>query len=405
MILKRFAPIVCLPILIFCLVILPWNSASCQTIWIPDYWPTVDWQTSTPESHGLNSAYLTALDDYINDQLWGNAMVSTLVVKNGYLIHETYYDDFWDASHARNIFSCTKSVISTLVGIAIEEGHISNVEAQVVDFFPDRIIANMDARKQAMTIEDLLTMTAGLDWDEWPYGPSSPYNQMTSSSDWVQFVLDRPMTSNPGERWAYNSGASHLLSVIVNISTGIFTHEYAEDRLFEPLGITEYRWDMDPQGTAFGGSSLQLRPRDMAKFGFLFLNHGNWDGTQVVPTEWTTTAHYSHITLNENSEYGYQWWVQSQWSCYSARGYNGQLIYVFPELNMVVVFTASTNSLNDQYLIENFILPAAGIFPGSIPPGSSALIAAIMFGTAAIILPLVVISFYIIYRRRRIKTI
>ncbi len=392
-----------LPMLVLFLVILPTSGGNNQTTWIPDYWPTIDWQTSSPEAQGMDSAYLTALDEYIMNEFWGNAMVSTLIIKNGYLVHETYYDDFWDGNYTRNIFSCTKSVTSTLLGIAIEEGYISSVDEPVLDFFPNRTFANTDTRKQTMTILDLLTMTAGFNWIEAPYTSSeSHYMQMTESDDWVQFVLDRPMEYTPGEFWEYNTGASHLLSAILNVSTGMFTQHFAEERLFLPLGITEYSWTRDPQGNVNGGSNLNLRPRDMAKFGFLFLNNGTWDGVQIVPANWAATATAQHITLSETTGYGYQWWVHPRLSAYSARGYLGQLIYVFPQLNMIVIFTASTNALEDSYLIENYILPSAGIIPGGYTPNQGALITAGFVTIAAIIAPIASLGVYLLYRRKQL---
>ena len=403
MIYKRFTPLACLPLLIFFLVIGATNAVEPAVVWVPDYWPTTGWQTSTPEAHGMDQTYLTAMDEYIDEVDWGFAMVSSVVIKNGYIVHESYYGSY-DETHRRNIFSCTKSFASTLIGIALAEGHISSLDDPVMDFFSDRTIANMDSRKQAITIEHLLTMTDGFDWPEHPYGAGSPYNQMTSSDDWVQFVLDRPMAHDPGEVWNYNSGSSHLLSTIVNITTGQYAHEYAEDQLFAPLGITQYDWGKDPDGNAFGGASLRLTPRDMAKLGFLFLNNGTWDGEQIIPASWVSGATASHELLWEERGYGYQWWTHPTLSGYSARGYLGQFIYVFPELNLVVVFTASTNYAEDELLIENYVLPAAGFIPGGGIPLTGELITAAAIGTVALIVTVTVISAYFIYRRRQISS-
>lgn len=403
MTLKRLAPIIYLSILVLCCVIIPVDGAQVQSTWIPDYWPTLGWQTSTPQDQGMNSSLLSAMDDFINTADWGFAMVSSVVVKNGYIVHESYYGSY-DETDRRNIFSCTKSFISTLVGIALSAGYISSLDENVVDYFSDRTIANLDSRKQAMTIEHLLTMTAGFDWPEHPYGAASPYNQMTSSDDWVQFVLDRPMAHDPGEVWNYNSGASHLLSTIVNITTGYYTQEYAEDRLFAPLGITHYDWGEDPDENAFGGSSLRLTPRDMAKLGFLFLNNGTWDGEQIVPADWVSTATASHSNLDAQTGYGYQWWTSPLIEAYSARGHLGQLIYVFPNLNMVVVFTASTNCIQDYILIEDYVLPAAGVVVDNGLLPNPELIAALTIGALVIIIPLIAVGAYTLNRRRAISS-
>jgi CubicO group peptidase (beta-lactamase class C family) len=401
---NRFIPMICLPLLVLLLFfIIPTNGAQTPSSKAPSYWPTTEWQTSTPEAQDMDSTLLSAMDEYIDNVDWGIAMVASLVIKNGYIVHETYYSTY-DETDRRNIFSCTKSFVSTLVGIAFSEGYISSLDEPVMDFFTSRTIANMDSRKEAMTIENLLTMTAGFDWPEHPYGADSPYNQMTSSTDWVQFVLDRPMAHDPGEVWNYNSGASHLLSTIVNITTGQYTHKYAEDRLFTPLGILQYDWGKDPDHNAFGGASLRLTPRDMAKLGFLFLNNGTWDGVQIVPADWVATATSSHEILDSETGYGYQWWTSPIIGAYSARGYLGQLIYVFPDLDMVVIFTASTNYLQDGVLIEDFILPAAGVIIGGglLPYGE--LITAAIISTLVIILPITAISAYLLHRRRQIPS-
>ena len=400
---KRLAPIICLPLLILVLAFIPASGRQVNSTLVPDYWPTTAWQTSTPEDQDMDASYLIAMDDFIDEVDWGFAMVSSIVIKNGYIVHESYYDNY-DETHRRNIFSCTKSFTSTLVGIALSESHLNSIDDHVVDFFNDRTIANMDSRKEAMTIKHLLTMTAGFDWSEHPYGASSPYNQMTSSPDWVQFVIDRPMAHNPGEVWNYNSGASHLLSTIVNITTGQYTHEYAEEKLFAPIGITHYDWGKDPDDNAFGGASLRLTPRDMAKLGFLFLHNGTWDGVQVVPADWVATATSSHSTLNDYTGYGYQWWTSPLIEAFSARGYLGQLIYVFPNLNMVVVFTASTNCMQDDVLLEDYILPAAGVIVGGGMPLGGDLLTAIIIGAVVTIVPVIAVSTYLLYRRRMVPS-
>ncbi len=396
---KRFALIVCLPLLILFFTFVPASGTQEHSTWVPDYWPTTAWQTSTPEDQGMDGSYLTAMDDFIDEVDWGFAVVSSTVIKNGYIVHESYYGTY-DETHRRNIFSCTKSFTSTLVGIALSEGHISSVDDPVVDFFSDRTIANMDSRKEAMTVKHLLTMTDGFDWPEHPYGSGSPYNQMTSSSDWVQFVLDRPMAHEPGEVWNYNSGASHLLSTIVNVTTGQYAHRYAEEKLFGPIGITHYDWGKDSEDNAFGGANLRLTPRDMAKLGFLFLNNGTWDGVQVVPAEWVTTATASHSTLNDRTGYGYQWWTSPIIEAFSARGYLSQYIYVFPSLDMVVVFTASTNYVEQDILLEDYVLPATGVIVGGGLPLNGDLLATIIIGAIVIIVPIVSVSVYLLYRRR-----
>ena len=206
-----------------------------------------------------------------------------------------------------------------------------------------------------MTIEHLLTMTSGLDWPE-----GDPiYSQLWNSPDWVQFVLNRPMLVEPGSRFNYNSGCSHVLSAIVAERSGVLTQDFAYERLFAPLGFSNVDWNLTAGGLAIGGWGLNLTPRDMAKFGYLYLNEGVWDGQQIVPAAWVQSSVTPHIETGQTFSYGYQWWTYPKWGAYAAKGRYGQLIFVIPDYEMVVVFTAQMDS--DQplvSLIEDYIVPA-----------------------------------------------
>lgn len=404
----RLFILILLPVVLLSLSIIPIQSMKLMTRKVPDYWPTDNWQTSTPEDQGMDSTYLTALDEYIDEAYIGNPIVSALVIKNSYLVHAAYYNPNFGMGEndTRNIYSCTKSFTSTLIGIAVSMGFLS-IDDYMIDFFPNLTIQNLDSRKRAITVEHLLTMTSGLPWDESSVSyqhPDNDWRRMIESDNWVEFVINRPMEYAPGERWVYNTGGSHLLSAILTQATNMTALEFAETYLFGPLGITDYAWARDSQGYNNGGSSLVILPRDMAKLGFLFLNNGTWDGEQIVPAEWVASASQQHISLWSDWGYGYQWWVHGPittplTSCYSARGYLGQFIYVFPDLDMVVVFTADSSVIEDYYYLENFILPAAGQFP--IPPGPSTedIIIAVALGTTTIIILVVIILFA--YRRFR----
>ncbi|MHA2428177.1 MAG: serine hydrolase domain-containing protein, partial [Candidatus Hermodarchaeia archaeon] len=191
-----------MPLLLLSLIIIPTNSMGNPPTKVPDYWPTDNWQTTSPEAQSMESTYLAALDDYIDEAYLGNPIKSTLVIKNGYLVHETYYDPSYGMgmNDTRNIYSCTKSVTSTLIGIAISQGHLS-LDDYLIDFFPNITIRNLDSRKRAITVEHLLTMTSGLPWDEssLPYQhPDNDWRRMTTSDNWVEFVINRPMEYAPG---------------------------------------------------------------------------------------------------------------------------------------------------------------------------------------------------------------
>ncbi len=282
---------------------------------------------------------------------------SVLVIRHGYIVAEAYYPPFTEESQ-REVFSVTKSVMSALIGIGLNEGAISGLDRPVLDFFPGRTFAQPDPRKTAMTLENLLTMTAGLDWED----TNPVLGQMTQSPDWVAFVLDRPMVEAPGRRFNYCSGCSHLLSAILQETTGQKTFDYAQAHLFGPLGITHFTWQRDRQGIALGGWGLQMTPRDMAKFGYLYLHGGAWDGQQLVPAEWVRRSTARHVETDSTLAlgYGYQWWRDPAVDAYMARGRGGQLIYVAPGPDLVVVFTADLP--DDAALLElihTTILPAA----------------------------------------------
>jgi CubicO group peptidase (beta-lactamase class C family) len=324
----------------------------------PPYWPTEGWRASTPEEQGMDSARLVAMFDAIERADY--ALHSVLIVRNGYLVTEAYRYPY-DQDTPHDIRSCTKSVMSALIGIAIQQGAIEGVDQRVLDFFPERTVANLDDAKRSITVENLLTMSGGFDW---PGGILEPMlGEWTRNGDWVQFVLDRPLSDPPGTTFVYNTGGSHLLSAILQKTTGMTALEFAQQNLFGPLGIVTDRWMADPQGINVGGAWLWLTPRDMAKFGYLYLNGGWWDGQQVVPADWVATSTRERIHTGGqwlSDGYGYQWWVDRA-GYFMALGYGGQYIIVVPDQNLVVVFTSGLPTQDffaPETLLNTFILPA-----------------------------------------------
>ncbi len=316
----------------------------------PTYWPTEGWRTSTPEEQGMDSERLA--DMLATMRKRNHGIDSVLIVRNGFLVLEANVSPFTSGSK-HDLYSCTKSFVSTLVGMALEEGMIESVEQPVLDFFPERRVARRDADKEAMTLEDLLTMRTGLDCHDSDEHDFRGVREMWASDDWVQHVLDLPMLEAPGTRFEYCNQASFLLSAILRQTTGMSALTFAEQRLFGPLGISDVSWPASPQGINIGYGDMSLRPTDMAKFGYLYLNQGVWDGAQVVPSAWVEASTRKHVTgTTEHSGYGYQWWIDSPsllarlgWTddprFYLALGYAGQYIVVVPERNMVVVFAGS----------------------------------------------------------------
>jgi len=307
------------------------------------YWPTKGWQASTPEEQGVDSELLARACDFImENELHIHSM---LIIRHGYIVADVYFHPF-NPNTLHDLASCTKSFTSTLVGIAIDKGYIKGVKQPVLNLLQGRNVANVDNRKKAMTLENLLTMSSGLACYAEP--GEVTLREMTRSPDWAQFTLDLPMIEPPGTRFEYCSPASHLLSAIVRESTGMTTLDFARKHLFEPLGITEAIWPVSPRGVNHGWGNLHLAPHNMAKLGYLFLNKGQWDSQQIVSSEWVTSATSKHSTppdiyIEITDGYGYQWWLFSPES-YFAFGRGGQMIIVMPDLDTVVVFTAGLSA-------------------------------------------------------------
>jgi len=325
---------------------------------LESYWPTEGWRYVKPDVLVLDGYVLQGMVDDIMDS--GLAVDSVLVVKDGYLVQEWYFNEYGnDVLH--NVYSCTKSVVSTLVGIAIDRGEIEGVDARLLGLFPDITAENVDELKESITLRDMLMMSAGFDArDSWLY-EWERLDEIHEADDAVQHVLDLPMAFEPGSRFEYTNGVSHLLSCLITEKTGMSAAEYADEHLFGPLGITNYEWAADDAGRNWGYSGLYMRPRDMAKIGYLFLNEGEWDGEQLISQSWVREATRHRIDANLRDGYGYQWWVDDD-GYYLALGYMGQFIFVIPEHEIVAVFTGGTPETFDYVieLPERFIIPASG---------------------------------------------
>jgi CubicO group peptidase (beta-lactamase class C family) len=272
----------------------------------------------------MDSARLAQAFSFIKDQ--GLNLHSLLVIRNGHLVVEAYFSSY-HANTRHVLYSCTKSFIATLVGIAMDQGSLTSVDQPVLDFFPDQDFANPGPHKSALTLEHLLTMTSGLKWTENDIYP------LYSNRDWIHFMLDRPLETAPGDQFNYCSGCSHLLAAILQQATGTQLLDFARANLFAPLGITDLVWETDPAGLPIGGWGLEMTPRDMAKLGYLYLNDGAWDGKQIVSASWVQRAVAKHITTGGDLDYGYQWWVDPAGRAYAALGLNGQTIFAVPEDN------------------------------------------------------------------------
>jgi CubicO group peptidase (beta-lactamase class C family) len=270
---------------------------------------------------------------------------SLLIVRHGRLVVEAYYAPYTgDIPH--QMFSSTKAVTGTLLGMVYKDGLLDRLDHPMVDFFTDRQIANIDDKKKAITVQNLLDMTSGLDWDQGIEGGGKEQSDVDKdqSANWTQFILDRPMAHPPGEVFYYNNGNPDLVSAIVTKLTGRLAEDYARQRLFDPLGIVDWHWDRDPQFLTIGEGMLYLLPRDAAKLGYLYLHHGEWDGQQLLPNGWADVLNHKlvnmHASWDAKLSYSNFFWVFPDRRAYMFNGKNGQYIFVFPDQDIVAVTTA-----------------------------------------------------------------
>lgn len=328
-------------------------------------WPTAAWSTSTPEEQGFDSATLAAGLAAIRQK--GFNLHSVLLVRNGKLLLDAYFYPY-DGKTVHNQASVTKSVMTTLIAIAANQGKL-NLDDSLLSFFPERTIANRNAAKERITVRHLVSMASGLDCTA--ANDEQTLREMEQSNDFVQFTLDRKLISEPGKQFVYCSPGMHLLSAILQEATGQTTLEFAQENLFAPLGITEVIWPTDPQGYTHGWGDLYLHPRDTAKLGLLWLNHGEWAGKQIVPSAWVKDAVKSHLKTGGNDDYGYGWWVTGDDGEYAAIGRGGQRIQVWPALNMFLVM----NGGGVEYDDINALLSPAFVDPAHPLPANSAAVA------------------------------
>jgi len=283
-----------------------------------DYSPTEGWRTSTPEKQGMHSGMLADMLENIKER--GYAIESITIIRNGYIVADAYFHPFEkDTKHI--IHSCTKSITSALVGIALDKGHIKNVNQPILEFFPEKSIANPNEHKRAITLENLLSMASGLQCRDSYLYKWKGLMEMQKSGDWAQYIIDLPMAEAPGEKFEYCNGVSYLLSVIIQKTTHMKTLAFARKYLFGPLGIADVKWRSSPQGIEIGWGEMWLKPHDMAKISWLYLNRGQWDGNHIVPAAWVEASTRGHISSTLFPRYGYQWWIDA--SYYMAVGYKG----------------------------------------------------------------------------------
>jgi len=323
------------------------------------------WAVSSATAEGLNSALLMDGLEAIRTGRYPN-VDSMVLVRHGRLVAEGYFNGF-GAESTHDLRSTGKSFTSAMTGIAIQQGlfQLDDSIAQLIPEFGNH--ANMDARKRAITIRNLLDMRSGLDCNDSSSGSRGNEEKMYNTRDWVGFILDLPMVNDPGTVGSYCTGGVVVLGQIIAWRSGMTLDAYAAAYLFAPLGIQQSIWRRAPDGSATGGGGLRLRPRDAAKFGATYLNGGSWNGTRVLPADWVARSRENAFTLN-NDGYGLLWWKRTfpagngSVDSFFASGNGGNFIFVFPALDLVAVFTGSnynSSAGNRPFeIVATYVLPA-----------------------------------------------
>ncbi|HEY5047183.1 MAG TPA: serine hydrolase [Rhizomicrobium sp.] len=326
----------------------PASTAAAPQVAADDsFWPTHGWRNSSPEAQGIDSSVLAKALDTIRER--HIPVNSLLIERHGSIVLDAYFYPYAN-DRAHDVASVTKSVTSTLVGIAISEHKLDRLDTPVAALLPDTPIAG-DPRKAHITLAHLLSMTSGLDCSD--ADGRNFLQQMEHSSHWTSFALDRPQAAEPGSTFAYCAGNMHVVSAVLTRATGESTADYARAKLFAPLGIEQVSWPKDADGISHGFADLKLAPRDMAKLGYLWLHRGKWDGKQIVPEQYLAEALSPHANVEPDVQYGYGMWLYPQRghaggpADFEANGNGGQRIAVIPSQDVVEVITGTGLDANE----------------------------------------------------------
>ncbi len=337
------------------------------------------WETASLSSTGMNEQPLFNLMYRLN-RSDDHRMHSLLIIKDGKLVFEEYFpgekfnlaqytgETGFDMHDTHNLCSATKSFTSTLTGIAIDRGFVESVDQRIFDFFPEYTdLLQLSPGKSDITIRNLLTMQSGLVWDDEStsyFDARNDMNQMFNSRDPIRYILAKDLIEIPGTFFAYRNGNTNVLGEIIHKASDESVIDFSEEYLFTRLGITNFEWQMISGDFVFCSGDLRLRPRDMAKFGFLFLNGGRWQGEQIISHAWIDSSTAKQVTLQQTwadlDGYGYQWWLWEDvddlaFSAYAAAGWGGQWIIVWPEKNTVFVTTGGNYYTPELIPIESLL--------------------------------------------------
>jgi CubicO group peptidase (beta-lactamase class C family) len=327
----------------------------------PTYIDPVDdsasWTTSTPEAQGVDSSRLERASTALANLPYTS---SFLVIRGGALVFERYYHGS-ARDQSNNVHSASKSIWGAAIGIAIEQGRIPSVDATIASILPSRYVAEMSPESRTIRVRDLLTMTSGSQWQE-----DTTEAQVQQRPDWVAAILGLPRAARPGTLFNYSTGDTHLSSAVLTSATQTTACEFIHQNLLAPLGIVAEHWGRDPQGYFSGGYNLYMTPRELAKFGLLYLHDGRWNGTQLVPSDWVEESMTNQVDADAPYSYGYDFWLRDIAGHHVAMawGSGGQMIYIIKDLDLVVVMTTNTrdfaqDSFDGLSIIEDHVLPAA----------------------------------------------
>jgi CubicO group peptidase (beta-lactamase class C family) len=313
-----------------------------------------EWKSSSAQEQGIDPVLLGRTYARADSVRYLNSL---LVVRNGYLVSEQYFHGYSSQS-LMQVRSVTKSVTSILIGIASERG--LGINDRLGGLLPGRLGVPGDSVAASITVEDLLTMRSGFQWNE-----DSTLPVFLHSTDPVAFMLGLPFSDPPGQRFHYNTGSAHLLSPVLQLFTGMTELDFAQERVFKSLGITTVGWQRDPTGYYYGSVGLLLKPRDMARLGVLMMNIGSYNGIQVIAPSWVQTSLSAHVQLSgtwgplTNLTYGYLWWggTMDGHRVTFAEGYGGQFVMMVADLNLLIVTAAEWNlPASDASSTEDAIL-------------------------------------------------
>ncbi|MDT0595262.1 serine hydrolase domain-containing protein [Glaciecola petra] len=348
-------------------------------------WPEEKWQQSTPSAEGIDNEVIKTYLERMRAGYFG-PLDHFMLIRHGRVVAEAQFEHdyaaiyktlgpdviqvgvnnadlqynydhpdfhpYYQQSELHTLQSATKSVTSAVLGIAVDNALIDSIDTSAMHYFKDYIFDKSDIRRAKLTIEDLLTMRSGINWQtEGGYDdPNHSTNALESSQEWIQYTLSRPMDAEPGTVFEYNDGVSVLLGKIIREATGKRIDDYAKEHLFTPIGINDFHWKITPDGEADTEGGLYLSTHDFARFGYLFLRDGQWNGMQVISSDWVKRSVAPTVTDiapdNDqiNDAYGYQWWVikhqDGKPAIYEAKGFGGQRLVIVPHLDLLAVFNA-----------------------------------------------------------------